>query len=95
MVGHPAVFLSKATRPFALARSADYARKTSAKVSQTRRRGRNLDAGGFHGRNLGFRVALAAGDDGPGMAHAPARRRGAAGNKSRPWASCVRAWPHR
>src|SRR5436305_5323036 len=50
-------------------------------VAQTRRRWRDLNAGGFHGRNLAFCIAPAAGDDGAGMAHAAARRRGATGNE--------------
>jgi len=39
------------------------------------RRWGDPDAGGLHGGDLRFRVALAAGDDGPGVAHAAARRR--------------------
>src|SRR5262245_59322103 len=51
-------------------------------VAQTRRRGRDLNTGGLHGRNLAFGVSPATGDDGAGMAHAPAGRRGATGNES-------------
>ncbi len=46
------------------------------------RRWRNCDAGRLHCRNLVFRAALAAGDDRPGMAHAPARRRRAPGDEA-------------
>ena len=42
------------------------------------RRGRHLDAGALHGGGLGFRVALAAGNDRAGVAHAAAWRGGAA-----------------
>ena len=41
------------------------------------------DAGGFHGFDLRFRVALAARDDGAGVAHTAARRGGAAGDEAR------------
>ena len=51
-------------------------------LAEPRRRRRDLDAGRFHGGDLGFRAALAAGDDGAGMAHAPAGRRGAAGDEA-------------
>src|SRR5512147_2204422 len=43
---------------------------------------RHLDAAGFHHRELLLRRALAAGDDGAGMAHALARRRGDAGDEA-------------
>src|ERR1700722_4916131 len=43
---------------------------------------RNLDAGRLHGGDLGVSAALAAGDDGAGMAHATARWRGASGDKA-------------
>jgi len=51
-------------------------------VAQTRRRWCDLDASGFHGRNFAFRITPAAGNDGTGMTHAAAGRRGAAGNES-------------
>src|SRR6185437_8991025 len=46
------------------------------------RRWRNLDAGGFHRRDLVFGAALAAGDDGTGMAHGAAGRRGTPGDEA-------------
>src|SRR5262245_45888862 len=45
------------------------------------RRWRNLDSRRFHRSNFGLGVALAARDNGAGMAHAAAGRRGPAGNK--------------
>src|SRR5947209_4515784 len=43
------------------------------------------DAGGAEGGNLLRRGAAAAADDGPGMPHALARRRGLSGNERRHW----------
>src|ERR1700679_2412045 len=51
-------------------------------LAQSRRRRGNLDPGGFHGGDLGFGITLAAGDDGAGMAHAAAGRRGAPGDEA-------------
>ena len=45
-------------------------------------RRRHLDAGGFHGGDLRLRIAFAAGNDRAGMAHAPSRRRRAAGDEA-------------
>src|SRR5262249_8497641 len=51
-------------------------------LAEARRRRRDTDPGGFHRRDLGFGIALAAGNDGAGMAHAPARRSRAAGDET-------------
>src|SRR5260370_42597563 len=51
-------------------------------MSEPRRRRRDCDSGRFHGRGFGTGVALAAGDDRAGMAHAAAGRRGDAGDES-------------
>src|SRR6185312_5398317 len=50
--------------------------------ADARRRRRHLDAGRFHRGDLRFRVALAAGDDRAGVAHAAARRRRASGDEA-------------
>src|ERR1700704_6660632 len=52
------------------------------RLAQPRRRRRDLDAGRLHGGDLGFRVALAARDDGAGMPHAPPGRGGAGGDEA-------------
>src|SRR5688572_877879 len=52
------------------------------RAAETRRRGRDLDARCLHRGDLVLRAALAAGDDGAGVAHAATRRRGAAGDES-------------
>src|SRR5580693_1436511 len=51
-------------------------------MAEPRRRRRDLDAGRLHGGDLGIGAALAAGDDRPGMTHAPTRRRGASGDEA-------------
>src|ERR671935_269895 len=51
------------------------------RVAQTRRRGRNFDAAGFHGRNLAFGIAPTTGDDGAGVPHATTGRGRASGEK--------------
>src|SRR5580658_4878381 len=51
-------------------------------MAEPSRRRRDLDAGRLHGGDLGVGAALAAGDDGAGMAHAPAGRRGAPGDEA-------------
>src|SRR5262249_41348827 len=52
------------------------------RLAEPRRRRRHLDAGRLHPCDLGAGVALAAGDDGTGMAHAAAGRRGAPGDEA-------------
>src|SRR5437588_277342 len=54
-------------------------------LTEPRRRWRYRDAGRFHRGNLRFGVALAAGNDGAGVAHAAAGRRGAPGNEADHW----------
>src|SRR5262245_38715694 len=51
-------------------------------LAEPRGRRRHLDPGGLHGGDLGFGIALAARDDGAGMPHAPAGRRGASGDET-------------
>src|SRR5689334_10003613 len=51
-------------------------------LAEARRRGRYADARGLHGGDLVLGSALAAGDDGAGMAHAASRRRRAAGDEA-------------
>ncbi len=55
---------------------------SSEGFAQLRRRRRHADARGLHRRDLVFRAALAARDDRAGVAHAAARRRGAAGDEA-------------
>src|ERR1700722_6603184 len=54
----------------------------SKRMAEPSRRRRNLDAGRLHGGDLGVSAALAAGDNGAGMAHATPWRRGAPGDKA-------------
>src|SRR6202008_4491405 len=51
-------------------------------LSEPGGRGRAGNAGRFHRGGLGAGIALAAGDDGAGMAHAAAGRRGDAGDEA-------------
>src|SRR3954469_1755901 len=53
----------------------------SQRLPKPRRRWRDLDARGLHGGDLGFRIALTARNDGPGVPHPPSRWGRASGDE--------------
>src|SRR3954468_10779977 len=63
-------------------RSESAFQKLHQRLSDPSRRRGYLDSSRFHCRNFGLGVALAARDDGAGMTHTAARRRGAAGDEA-------------
>src|SRR5208282_19943 len=52
------------------------------RLTEPRRRRRDLDSRRFHGGDLGLGIALAAGDDRTGVSHPPSGRSGASGDKA-------------